>query len=88
LPSLECGFSTNNAAGRFCGFRAVFNGSCRQAEPGGTGSIFDCATWLHKARELPREQFKQEVEKELTGQETEPWEIVYFKFYKSQTPCH
>jgi hypothetical protein len=47
---------------------------------------FDCATWLHKAREMPKEQFKQEVEKELTGRETEPWEIVYFKLYKSQLP--
>jgi hypothetical protein len=47
---------------------------------------FDCATWLHKAREMPKEQFKQEVEKELTGRETEPWEIIYFKFYKSQIP--
>src|SRR5271167_3500424 len=45
---------------------------------------FDCATWLHKARHMPKEQFKQEVEKELTGKETEPWEIVYFKLYKSQ----
>jgi hypothetical protein len=24
-----------------------------------------------------------EVEKELTGRETEPWEIIYFKLYKS-----
>jgi hypothetical protein len=47
---------------------------------------FDCATWLHKAREMPKEQFKQEVEKELTGRETEPSEIVYFKLYKSQIP--
>jgi hypothetical protein len=45
---------------------------------------FDCATWLHKAREMPKEEFKQEVERELTGQETEPWEIIYFKLYKSQ----
>ena len=45
---------------------------------------FDCATWLHKARELPKEQFKQEVEKELTGKESEPAEIIYFKIYKSQ----
>jgi hypothetical protein len=36
---------------------------------------FDCATWLHKAREMPKEQFKQEVEKELNAGETEPWEI-------------
>src|SRR5579859_4542076 len=47
---------------------------------------FDCATWLHKARQLPKEDFKKEVEKELTGRETEPWEIVYFKLYHSQTP--
>jgi hypothetical protein len=47
---------------------------------------FDCATWLHKATELPKEEFKREVEKHLTGQETEPWEIMYFKVYKSQLP--
>ena len=41
---------------------------------------------MHKARTLPREQFRREVEKELTGRETEPWEIVYFKLYKSQIP--
>jgi hypothetical protein len=35
---------------------------------------------------MPKEQFKQEVEKELTGKETEPSEIVYFKLYKSQIP--
>ncbi len=47
---------------------------------------FDCATWLHKAREMPKDQFKHEVEKELTGKDTEPAEIVYFKLYKSQLP--
>ena len=36
------------------------------------GEDFDCATWLHKARELPN------------GKETEPWEIIYFKLFKSQ----
>jgi len=50
------------------------------------GEQFDCATWLHKAIELPKEGFKREVEKHLTGQETEPWEIIYFKLYKSQLP--
>jgi hypothetical protein len=35
----------------------------------------------------PGEEFKRaEVEKHLTGQETEPWEIIYFKVYKSQLP--
>jgi hypothetical protein len=43
-----------------------------------------CATWLHKAQELPKEEFKREVERHLTGQETEPWEMLYFKMYKSQ----
>jgi len=47
---------------------------------------FDCATWLHKARELPKEEFQQAVERELTGKITEPWEIVYFKLYESQIP--
>ena len=50
------------------------------------GEQFDCATWLHKAIELPKEGFKREVERHLTGQETEPWEIIYFKLYKSQLP--
>jgi hypothetical protein len=31
-------------------------------------------------------EFKQEVERELTGKETEPWEIIYFKLYQSQMP--
>ena len=48
------------------------------------GQRFDCATWLHKAQELPKEEFKREVERHLTGQETESWEMLYFKLYKSQ----
>jgi hypothetical protein len=47
---------------------------------------FDCTTWLHKAKELPKEGFKCAVERHLTGKETEPWEILYFKVYKSQIP--
>ena len=47
---------------------------------------FDCATWLHKAEELPKEEFKREVEQHLTGKETEPWELIYFKVFKSQLP--
>ena len=48
------------------------------------GERFDCATWLHLARELPKEGFKNAVEQHLTGKETEPWEILYFKVHKSQ----
>jgi len=50
------------------------------------GQRFDCATWLHKAQQLPKDEFKREVDKHLTGKETEPWEIIYFKLYKSQLP--
>jgi hypothetical protein len=47
---------------------------------------FDCAPWVHKASTMPREEFKREVDRYLTGKETEPWEILYFKAYKSQLP--
>jgi hypothetical protein len=50
------------------------------------GSEFDCAPWVHMAKELPREEFKREVERHLTGRDAEPWELIYFKFYKSQLP--
>ncbi len=48
------------------------------------GQRFDCATWMHKACSLPKEEFKREVERHLTGKETEPYELIYFKLYKSQ----
>jgi hypothetical protein len=48
------------------------------------GTEFDCAPWVHKAKELPKEEFRREVDRYLTGKETEAWEIIYFKLYKSQ----
>jgi hypothetical protein len=48
------------------------------------GQEFDCAPWVHKASSMRREEFEQEVERHLTGHETEPHEILYFKVYKSQ----
>ena len=50
------------------------------------GPEFACAPWVHKAKQLPKEQFRRAVERHLTGKETEPWEIIYFKLYKSQLP--
>ncbi len=50
------------------------------------GQGFDCAPWVHKAGAMPREEFQREVERHLTGQETEAHEILYFKVYKSQLP--
>jgi hypothetical protein len=35
---------------------------------------------------MQREVFRRAVEKELTGKETEPSELMYFKVYKSQIP--
>jgi hypothetical protein len=47
------------------------------------GEKFACATWLHMAQSLPKEQFKEEVDRYLSR---EPSEIIYFKLYKSQMP--
>src|ERR1700730_14809923 len=33
------------------------------------GTEFDCAPWVHKAKELPKEEFKREGERYLTGKE-------------------
>ena len=53
---------------------------------GQNGQEFNCAMWLHKAKELSREELQREVEKELTGEYSEAYEFVYFKLYKSQIP--
>ena len=50
------------------------------------GERFESAPWVHRAQVLPKEEFKREVERHLTGKETEAWEIIYFKLYKSQLP--
>ena len=48
------------------------------------GQGFDCATWVHKAKQMPKDEFKRDVERHLTGKEAEPWEMLYFKVYRSQ----
>jgi len=50
------------------------------------GEQFECAPWVHKAKDLNREAFEREVERHLTGKESEAWELIYFKLYKSQLP--
>jgi hypothetical protein len=49
------------------------------------GQRFKSADWLHKARSMPHQEFKEEVDKYLTGA-SEPSELIYFKVYKSQVP--
>ena len=46
---------------------------------------FDCANWLHKAEVMPMQQFRDEVEKHLTG-DSEPSELIHFKVYRTQLP--
>jgi len=50
------------------------------------GEEFASETWLHKATQMSKDDFKREVDRHLTGKESEPWEILYFKAYKSQLP--
>lgn len=48
------------------------------------GREFKCATWMHKARQLPREEFQREVEHYFTGKYPEPTETLCFKLTESQ----
>jgi hypothetical protein len=50
------------------------------------GQRFESATWLHKARQMPKAEFQREAEKALTGKDSEPSELIYFKVYQSQIP--
>jgi len=50
------------------------------------GQAFESATWMHKARQMPKEEFKREVERKLTGKDSEPAELIHFKVYRSQIP--
>src|ERR1051326_7033894 len=47
------------------------------------GERFESATWLHKAQSLPKQRFKDEVEKHLTGT-SEPTDLIYFKLFRTQ----
>lgn len=47
---------------------------------------FDSGSWVARAQSMSREEFRHEVEKHLTGEDTEPSDIIYFKLYKSQIP--
>jgi hypothetical protein len=50
------------------------------------GKHFDSATWLHKAKECTKQQLKEAVYKYFTGEDYEPYEMVYFKLFESQLP--
>jgi hypothetical protein len=50
------------------------------------GRRFDCATWLHRAKESTKQELKEAVYKHFTGEDYEPYEMVYFKLFESQLP--
>src|SRR5579863_5726081 len=50
------------------------------------GQKLDSALWVHKAATMPGGQFKREVERQLTGRDPEPREMIYFQVYKRQVP--
>jgi hypothetical protein len=50
------------------------------------GRRFDCATWLHRAKESTKQELKEAVYKYFTGEDYEPYEMVYFKLFESQLP--
>ena len=50
------------------------------------GRHFASATWLHRAKESTKQELKEEVYKYFSGEDYEPYEMVYFKLYESQLP--
>ena len=57
----------------------------REGSVKGGGALRLCNLVAQSPRDAWQE-FRRELEKELTGRETEPHEIIYFKVYKSQIP--
>ncbi len=49
------------------------------------GEHFESANWLHKAKTTSTQQFREEVDRYLTGS-SEASELISFKVYKSQVP--
>lgn len=57
-----------------------------ETDPVGGAEIFQVRRQQCRARQMPKAEFQREVEKELTGKDSEPSELIYFKVYKSQIP--
>ena len=47
------------------------------------GQRFESATWLHEGRRMPKQEFQRAVEKELSGKDSEPCDLIYFKIYQN-----
>lgn len=47
---------------------------------------FKSAPWVQKASTMSTDEFRREVDRHVTGKESEPWEILYFRVSKGQLP--
>ncbi len=50
------------------------------------GRGFNSATWLHTAKTSTKKELQEAVHKYFTGEDFEPYEMVYFKLFESQLP--
>lgn len=50
------------------------------------GRGFDSSGWLRTARQSSKEELKQKVHQYFTGEDFEPYEMVYFKLFETQLP--
>jgi hypothetical protein len=51
---------------------------CSSSWRGRTGSTFDCVIPLHRVRQMPKEDFKKALEKELTSKRIRQKELGFF----------
>jgi hypothetical protein len=59
-------------------------GWTKATEQAKMGERSESAMWLHKTRSMQTEVFKRETGKRLTGRDTGPRELLYFKAYKTK----
>jgi hypothetical protein len=55
-------------------------------DPFGGAEIFEVRRQQCRARQMSKTEFRREVERELAGKDSEPWELIYFNVYTGQIP--
>jgi hypothetical protein len=50
------------------------------------GPALDAEEWIEKAQRLSKQQFREEVDRHISGGNPQPTEIFCFKVFRSQTP--
>jgi hypothetical protein len=57
-----------------------------ETDPVGSAEIFRVRRQQCGGQQMPKAEFRREVEKQLTGKDSKTSELIYFKAYKSQIP--